>query len=113
MATKLEKIAMIQKFSPAVELSGDETTAQLDEIIKKKNGVEPAPEEEGSDKKPKKSAKSKVIFHLQNHPLKTREFSEEVHGENFNELADEFHKSNVAKVSKRIHDDKEDSDSDE
>lgn len=110
MATKAEKIATIQKFSPAVELSGEETTQQLDEIIKKKNGVEPAPEDKGNEEKPKKKAKSKVTFYLRNHPLGKREFSEEIHGENFNDIADEFHNTNVHKVLKRVHDDIEDED---
>lgn len=108
MATKAEKIGMIQRFSPIVELTGKETTEELDMIIKSRNNVDPAPEDKPHEEKPKKTAKESITFKLRTHALKSRTFSKEIHGDNFNEIADEFHKTNSDKVTKRIHDDQED-----
>lgn len=49
----------------------------------------------------KKGAHTRTVFHLHNIVVKTREFSEAEHGENWQDIVEEFAKSNAKKIRSR------------
>lgn len=50
---------------------------------------------------PEEEAESLVRFHTTNISTPIREFSEDVHGENWREVANEFHKNNTHQIRSR------------
>lgn len=54
---------------------------------------------------PKAKAKESVTFTTTDRVNPTRTFTKEEHGDDFNDVANEFHKTNAAKVISRVHDD--------
>lgn len=102
--TKPELIEALQKMG--VELTGQETVADLKELIAK-NSNETTPRGEGVTLEQADAQAvadgSKVItngvrFHLHNIVTKHRDFTPAEHGENWQEVAAEFEKNNAKKI---------------
>lgn len=101
--SKEQKLRIIGNMTPPVELTGEESVADLDLIIKQRNGVTAAETADGSDapEVPKKSdAETAVHFTLADG--RKRSFTPKEHGEDFVAVADEFHTTNKKYVSSRI-----------
>lgn len=54
---------------------------------------------------PKTPAKESVTFTTTDRVNPVRTFTAEEHGDDFNDVADQFHKTNAAKIVSRVHDD--------
>ena len=50
---------------------------------------------------PETPAKEKIRFHITHKEIPFRDFTEETHGENWREIANEFHQNNVNVIRKR------------
>ena len=50
---------------------------------------------------PNEPAMNAIRFHLTHKEVPVREFTEETHGENWREIADEFHKNNTHMIRSR------------
>jgi hypothetical protein len=104
MATKLQKIGALQKV-PGVTLRGDETNAELDKLIKQHLSVDPGKnEEEDTIDVVDEEAENEITFHLRGSIPSKRIFDRDTHGDDFNDLANQFHETNKERISDRLHD---------
>lgn len=106
MATKKEKIAIIRKIQPPVEMTDEELGAmkvdQLNEIIERKTGVKPAESTDVDEIEVPANSKAKIRVHFTLSDGKTRKFDEDGHGDDFVSVADEFHNTNKSRIINRI-----------
>lgn len=101
--SKETKIAVLQR--AGVKLTGEETVKELDALIKQHLNVDAdeTPEnKEVSKPAAKKRGSAEIAFVLRDGEKRT--FSEADHGENFADVADEFHETNKHRVIRRLDD---------
>lgn len=104
--TKEEKVEVLQK--AGVKLTGDEKVPELDKLIKAHLNVDADETLEEPDlKKPtaKKRGSEEIEFHLTDGTK--RKFSSKDHGDDFADVADEFHETNKKRIHRRLDDGKE------
>lgn len=112
--TKAELIEALTKLN--VTLTGEETVAELKTLIETNAEQvtdpdtvadlqkDPAAQEAAAAGKAtakKKGDVTRIVFHLNNIVTKTREFSQEVHGDEWQDIAEEFAVSNAKKIRSR------------